>query len=286
MKSRSVAVVAYVPAPHAGYLKLFRAYEGSVLYVLGEEFIKEFPSLVRHLPGTAPEEAQMMVKALGIFSNVRILTKSTLEEARQYRIIMPDEDVSRTLDERYFKGSEVIFDGRWRLRWDWGATMKAHRPEGEHSVSYEEFDREFIRAALKVAKRSPDWWRQIGAWLVDENWATLLVAINQHVPYEQSAYLMGDPRSNFEAGQYIELSNAAHAEAVLIATAANRGLSMSGCSLYVSTFPCPPCANLCSFTGIRRLYYADGYALVAGAETLRARDVQIIRVDMTPSPSG
>ena len=60
---------------------------------------------------------------------------------------------------------------------------------------------------------------------------------------------------------------------------------MEGCDLYVTTFPCPPCAHISAFTGIKHLFYMDGYSLVAGAEVLQAKDVEIIRVEMSsPSP--
>jgi dCMP deaminase len=113
----------------------------------------------------------------------------------------------------------------------------------------------------------------------------LLGAFNQHVPSEQSAYLYGDPRSNFEAGQCIDMSGALHAEAGLIAEAARRGISTEGCDLFVTVFPCPPCAFLWAYSGIKHLYYVDGYSLIAGAETLQAKDVEIIRVEMN-SPSS
>ncbi len=280
MSSKDKIVIAYVSTPHEGYLKLFRAYEGGILYVLGSEFIETFPSLARHLPGVRPEEAQAMIKALDIFADVRILTSSALEEVQQDSIVMPDEDVAHAFAEKYFADRKVTFDGQWRLRWDWGATNVFRRPENERVVSVDELDRELMRSAFACANRSPDWWRQIGALLVNENKSVLLAAFNQHVPSEQSAYLYGDPRSNFEPGQRIDVSGALHAEAGIVAEAARRGLSMEGCDLYVTTFPCPPCAYLCSFTGIKRLYYTDGYSLVAGAETLQAKGIEIIRVEM------
>ncbi len=279
MKLGNDTVVAYVASPHAGYLKFFRAYAGSILYVLGEEFTRKFQPLVRNLPGVAPQESQKMIQALGIFSDVRILTSAELDTVRQSRVVMPDEDVSRALAKEYFAGAAVTFDGRWRLRWDWTTTTQNRRPEGERVVSVDELDRELMRSAFREAHQSPDWWRQIGALLVKDG-IVLLAGFNQHVPHEQSAYLMGDPRSNFEPGQRIDLSNAAHAEAVLLATAASRGICTRGCSLYVTTFPCPGCANIWAFSGIKRLYYADGYSLVAGAETLQAKAVEIIRVQM------
>jgi len=271
-------VVAYVASPHAGYLKFFREYEGSVLYVLGNEFIQKFPALVRHLPGVAPEESQKMIRALGIFSDVRILTSAELYNLRYSRVVMPDEDVSHALAKDYFTDALVDFDGRWRLRWDWGATQKNRRPEGERVVSVDELDRELMHSAFREADRSPDWWRQIGSLLV-ENGFILLAAFNRHVPGEQSAYCYGDPRSNFEPGQCIDVSGALHAEAGIVAEAARRGIRTQGCDLYVTTFPCPPCAYLCSFMGLKRLYYTDGYSLVAGAETLQAKGVEIIRVE-------
>lgn len=273
-------LIAYVATPHAGYLKLFRKYPESTLYVLGDEFIRQVPSLVRHLPGVRPEEARQMIQALGIFSDVRILTLAGISEVRKAgRIIMPDEDVAHVLAANYFASMDVVYDGSWRLRWDWGAVVKERRPESERVVSVEEFDREIMRRSFNIADRSPDWWRQIGALLVKDG-EVLLVAFNRHIPSEQSAYCYGDPRSQFEAGQSIETSGAAHAEMVLLAEAARRGVVTEGCDLYVTTFPCPPCASTWSFTGIKCLFYVEGYSLVAGAETLEAKGVEIVRVEM------
>lgn len=273
-------VIAYVPTPHAGYLKFFRSYTGSVLYVLGKEFIKQFQPLVRNLPGVMSHEAGIMIQALDIFEKVRIFTPEKIDEVRQsHLIVMPDEDVSHALAEKYFADAAIIFDDRWRLRWDWGATQAKRCPGGERIISKSESDRELMRNAFIIADKSPDWWRQIGALLVKEG-KVLLAAFNRHVPNEQSQYCYGDPRSNFEQGQCIDVSGALHAESGLIAEAANRGICTKGCDLYVTTFPCPPCAYACAFTGIKRLFYVDGYSLVAGAETLQDKGVEIIRVEM------
>ena len=286
MKSKNnVAIIAYVPTVHAGYLKFFRAnaYDSSVeMYVLGDEFIRQFPSLVRHLPGVTPEEARRMIRGLNMFISVHILESvSDLEEMRQSNVhfIMPDEDVSHAMAEKYLKSVAVTFDASWKLRWDWGATQAKRRPEGERIISTNDFDRELMRNAFVVADRSPDWWRQIGALLVKDG-KVLLAAFNRHLPSEQSEYCYGDPRSNFNQGECIDVSGALHAEVGLIAEAARRGIKTEGCDLYVTTFPCPPCAYACAQTGVRRLYYADGYSLIAGAEELQAKGVEIIHVEM------
>lgn len=252
------------------------------MYVLGDEFIHQFPALTRNLPSITPEESQKMIQALGIFDTVRILTLANLDDVlfSPSRVVMPDEDVSRALAEKYFPSLPVVYDGSWRLRWDWGAVQKARRPEGERKISVDELDRELLRRAFGVASRSPNWWRQIGALLVKDG-EVLLAACNQDVPSEQSAYCYGDPRSVFDQpGQCLEVSGSIHAEMVIMAEAIRRGICAKGCSLYSSTFPCPPCAHNWSFTGISRLYYADGYSLVAGAEVLVSKGVEIIRVEM------
>ncbi|MCX6787300.1 MAG: hypothetical protein NTY93_02110, partial [Candidatus Kaiserbacteria bacterium] len=155
LKNNTV-LVAYVPVPHAGYLKLFRAYKGDILYVLGNEFIQEFPSLTRHLPGVTPQESRKMIQALDIFSSVRILTKNVIDTLQLSDIVMPDEDVSHVLAEKYFAGALITFDGCWRLRWDWGSTQAKRRPEGERIISTSEFNRTFMRFASSIADKSPD----------------------------------------------------------------------------------------------------------------------------------
>lgn len=286
MKSTpDVVVVAYVPSPHRGYVEFFKAYEGAILYVLGSDIVAEFQPLVRNLPANSPEDVVRMIETLGLFQEVRILTPADLDEVRgQARIVMPDEDVSRAVAEKYFPASQILFDGSWRLRWHWDAVQQQRQPEGERVISAEELDRELMHEAFGLSTRSSDWWRQVGALLVRDGTA-VLGAYNRHLPSEQSPYLYGDPRSHFGPGQSIEISSAIHAEIGVIAEAARRGIAMDGCDLYVTTFPCPPCAYACASSGIRRLYYADGYSLIEGADALRSRDIEIIRVDMTaPSP--
>lgn len=280
------ALVAYVPVLHAGYLRMFRKHSDAVLYLLGQSITKDFPSLVRNLPGVDPQEIRKMLNGLDIFwteerryGNVRIMEKDNFAEVATFEtLIMPDEDVSRSVAAQFFIGRDVAFED-WRLRWDWKAATASKRPEVETVISHSEFDRSLMAQALGIAQKSPDWWRQIGALLVKKG-KVLLVGFNTHLPHEQSAYAMGDPRSNFEPGQHIDVSLALHAEAGVIAEAARRGISTEDCDLYVTTFPCPNCAGPVAISGIKRLYYIDGYSRVEGAAALVSRGIQIVRVEM------
>ena len=88
----------------------------------------------------------------------------------------------------------------------------------------------------------------------------------------------GDPRSNFDAGQRLDISTAIHSEVGLIAKAAKQGLSLDGASAYVTTFPCPNCAHLLAEAGIKKVYYQKGYSLLDAEEILKAYGVEIILV--------
>ncbi len=279
------ALVAYIPSPHRGYLDFLRAHPGSVLYLFGRDIIDEFPSLVRNLPAAEPQEVRSMIQALGLLADVRILSKDNAGELSSFeRVVMPDEDVSRAVATRYIAHSNIAYDASWKLRWHWDATVKKERPVDTATVTTGEFDRDIMSKAVAVAEKSSDWWRQVGAVLVKDG-APVLAAYNAHQPTEQNPYLYGDPRSNFDSGQHIEAASALHAEVGVLTEAARRGIMTEGADLYVTTFPCPPCAYACANAGIRRLYYSEGYSLVEGADALRAKGVEIIRVVDKPTAS-
>ena len=102
---------------------------------------------------------------------------------------------------------------------------------------------------------------------------------NKHLPSPHSPYAEGDPRNNFHKGIGIEYSTTLHAEAGLIAEAARKGISLEGTSMYVSVFPCPPCAKLVAYCGIKKLYYSGGYSVLDQERILKSRGVEIIFVE-------
>ncbi len=278
--SSKIALVAYVASPHDGYLRLFRKYPNANLFVFGKKLISEFPSLTRHLPGNDPEDAARMIAALGVVRSVHILEPEDLGAvSAASTIIMPDEDVAHAFAAKYLPGTKIDFDGSWRLRWDMKATQST-QPSGEDvSVSVDLLDQALLREAQAAAQGSPDWWRQVGA-LMARDGKPILTAFNRHLPSDQTLYVLGDPRANFNAGERIDVSSALHAEIGIIAAAAQLGMTTEGADLYVSTFTCPPCAGAVAAAGFRRLYYAGGYSLLHGADALRSKGVEIIRVEL------
>ncbi|PSH04080.1 MAG: hypothetical protein CXZ00_08480 [Acidobacteria bacterium] len=60
--------------------------------------------------------------------------------------------------------------------------------------------------------------------------------------------------------QLIEFVRAVHGEMSALTTAAARGISVDGCTLYVTTFPCHECARHIVASGIERVVYIEPYA--------------------------
>lgn len=267
-------LIAFVPVLHKGYLELFKKYPH--VYILGEDIIAQYTSLTRDLRVVDPTLIKTMIESLGLSKEVRILNASDLSKIEATEIVMPDEDVSRDLAAKYFTNIKVTYESVF-LRWDKIITLKELEVPADRVISEKEFDKEMITKALAEAKKSADWWRQIGAVVV-KNDKVILSSFNKVLPNDFSIATFGDLRSNFDAGQHIDLVYTIHAEARTVATAAREGYSLEGASIYVTTFPCPPCAKLIREAGIKKLYYKKGYSLIDAEKLLKDAGVEIILV--------
>ena len=196
----------------------------------------------------------------------------------RYWVTMPDEDVCHELAQRYLGGCDVRFD-RTFLRWDRVNTLIKRIPAGDRAIVAGTMDRELMGSAFAEAQKSSDWWRQVGAVLVRDG-QVILAAHNRHLPTDYTPYIDGDPRNAFFKGVNIELGTVLHAEKALICEAARRGIATDGSRLYVTTYPCPPCAKAIAVCGIRRCYYSDGYAMLDGEQVLHDAGVETVFVPM------
>ncbi len=67
------------------------------------------------------------------------------------------------------------------------------------------------------------------------------------------------PFSKSRVADLLEFGRILHAEMALICTAARRGTSLAGATMYTTTYPCHECARLIIGSGIRRVVYVDPY---------------------------
>jgi len=269
-------VVAYVPVLHAGYVKFFKNHnEAQGLYLLSEAVIKDLPSYHKEIRALKDEDAKQSIESLEIFKEVKTLAPENITELQEKLIIAPKEKISREFVEKYLSESEVEFDDVF-LRWD----EESVKREDNISIDRESedvFDLEMISRAEKESSQASDWWRHVGAVLVKEG-REVSFAHNEHLPSEHQPYINGDPRDVIPAGQDPELSTVLHSEQAIIAEAAKRGLSLEGTSLYLTTFPCTMCAKLVAHSGIKKVFFKEGSAVLDGERILKAEGVELIRV--------
>ncbi len=272
-------VVAYIPVLHEGYRRFLAAHaQGLRAFVIGPELYDDDRALAKDIRRLDADLVATAISSWNICSAVEVLDLqgATRLAAEGPTVTLPAEDVSYRVVERFFGRLPVLYDTVF-LRWDKPRSAQLLQPSATRQVTEDEAVAERASAAELHATRSVDWWRRVGAAIRFED-GTIESAVNEHRPHAWSPYVVGDPRSNFHKGVHLELSTAVHAEAGLIAAAARNGVSTEGATLYVTDFPCPPCAKLIAGAGIARLYYRTGYAVLDGNDILADAAVEIARV--------
>jgi len=273
-------LVAYVPVLHEGYRRFFEKYEGpKELFIFGSEFIEPDRELSRDIRQLNPELMQKAIEALGIFDRVDVLdiVKANEFNHKEREVILPDELVSRELAQIHFPEAQVSFDPIF-LRWDKHNALAEKPIVPDERITRDEFHQRIMSQAQQESLKSSDNWRQVGAAIV-KNGEVILTAYNRHVPSEHTPYVHGDPRNNFRRGINIEISSALHAEAGLIAEAARKGISLEGADMYVTVFPCPPCAKMIAYSGIKNFYCGGGYGVLDGEDILKTVGIKTIFVE-------
>jgi dCMP deaminase len=290
-------LIAYIPTLNQRHLEWFARHKDSELYLITQRTAEVLlPRLGRNL-ASVPEDLVVrainganLIRSVGVFTPGFDLDYSILDRPLPPHTcggwIMPDEDVSHLFAERYLvpEGCHVEYEMIW-ARWDMQAVLAEQPVIPDVEISIDEFDRDILREATQIAKRSPDWWRQVGAIAFDRDGVRLAAAYNTHVPNEYETYLFGDPALNRDAGQKGK-SCALHAEAAVIATVAGNCQYSDGRwrrnlydgKMYVTTFPCEGCAALIVAASIRTVYFMDGYSSLNAQEIFKTHGVKIVQV--------
>jgi dCMP deaminase len=269
-----MTVIAYVPAYHRGYAEFFAKHEGPI-YILDNDLVKKvYPKIERDFRALPAIDIVHALRAL--WSDVHVLDEEALPKLAT-DIVMPDEDVSHLFAKKYLGTKKVTFIPT-HLRWDSWSSVKESPVPPNRVISDDAFHKEILSQVQDEARKSPDWWRQVGAAIVKRG---RVLFIGHNRPNAGDVYSLnahGDPRSNFDAGVSYDLTTAEHAESHLIALAANQGTALKGADIYVTTFPCPTCAKLIATAGIEKVFYKEGYSLVDAEATLGNAGVEIILV--------
>lgn len=280
-------LILYVPVIHAGYEKLFQRLAAmiDVAYIIDSDLISEFTGLHSEIRALDPERALRYVRASGYFKNVDLIDRQGLDLLKYKKIVLINDQLCRNLIRKYSLGLEYRFEDIF-LRYD-EKNVFSQQSVNYDRVSIDPYDQFVINWAKSEAIHSSDWWRQVGAVLVNNSIIgdikqgdIVLAYHNKHVPSEHMPYIYGDPRDFIKAGQNSELSSALHGEQAIIVEAAKQGIGLGqgDYSIYVTVFPCPVCAKLIAYSGIKRCFFSHGHASLDGERTLKSQGVEIILV--------
>ncbi len=268
------ALVLFVPVLHKGYLDLFIKYKDADLFLLGSNILNNYTSITRDLRVIDPQKVGEMINGLKIFKNIKVL--EDINDLSLYNIIIsPREDIMEDFLKDIDK-TKVVFENVF-LRYDKIITQVETQVIPGRTISEDKIDKDIMDVAFAEADKSYDFWRQIGA-VITKNEKIVLRSHNRHIPSDFSYMTVGDPRSNFNAGERLDIYTSIHGEADLIAKAAKAGISLENTNVYVTTFPCPNCARLIGEAGIKKVFYSKGYSRLDAENVLKHYGVEIIQV--------
>ncbi|MDQ5951574.1 MAG: dCMP deaminase [Patescibacteria group bacterium] len=279
-------IVAYIPVLHQGYWQLFAEHpEATELYLIMDEVAAEFTPVHKELRALNQSLILKAIESWDRFEKVVIADKKSLSNlnTKSIHIVIPDELVSTEVATKYFPEATQTKSSIF-LRWDKKSATDKKQPTIDATITSDEAAQVFMQTATEEGQKSSDWWRQVGALAVRDS-KVLGQTHNVHLPSEQQPYAEGDARAHFHTGDHIELTTAIHAEARLIAEAAATGTSLAEADLYVTDFPCPVCAKSIAFSGIKRVFFNKGYAVLDGERVLKTAGVELIQVLPDPSQS-
>jgi dCMP deaminase len=282
----SMIAVCHIPVIHKGYLDFIRTCEARgvmTLFLVDLAFLQpedEFDYLVRK--NSLHALSSLDIKhALEQYTNIPvvILDTTTIGDAQggSDEILMPYEDISTFLAERYFAGRTIVYENVF-LRWNRENLGETKEPDVA-ATDLPAFVATTFYQVLEEATKSADWWRSVGAALVKDG-EVVALAHNEHMPHEQLPNFFSDPRALFKKGININYATSAHAEVGVIAEAARKGISPEGSELFLTDFPCPYCARLIAKSGIKKIYFLKGYAVLEGDEFLKGEGVELIQVGL------
>lgn len=273
--------VAYIPVLHKGYVDFLDtlAREGvAKLYLIGDEVLERHTALdyIHRKDRLRAVPVEMMQKTLTAITDLHISIFTPDTELAADTVVTPREDIGEVIVEAYFGDMEVDYRSVF-LRRNHHNLGDHTKPEAYETLTMDKFSKEVWAAVLAESEKSADWYRRVGAALVQDG-KVVYVTHNEHMPEEQQPNIEGDARSLFKKGIHINYVTAAHAEVAAIGAAARSGICTKGAELFVTDFPCPYCARLIAKAGIRRVYFLRGYAVLEGDDFLRAAGVELVHV--------
>lgn len=284
MESKKIAI-AYIPVLHRGYVDFVHTLESDgvdMLFVVGDDILASHEELdyinrKDRLRALTNEEVLHTLRAITTIP-VSTLTLGTIVqiEREETSLIMPREDINEFIADTYFGGYSIDFRNVF-LRRDARSVGEGIEVQGTNIHSLSEFEQSIFGKILKESEKSADWWRQVGAALVQDG-ELITLAHNEHMPEKELPNILGDSRALFKKGINVDYVTSAHAEVGAIGEAAQKGIATEGAELFVTDFPCPYCARLIAKSGIKKIYFMKGYGVLGGEAFFKDMGIETVKI--------
>lgn len=142
-----------------------------------------------------------------------------------------------------------------------------------------EWDEYFMEITDVVAKRSNCVSRKVGAVITVDNQIVSTGYNGAPKGLHHCVDAGGCLRrlNNIQSGTRQEVCRAVHAEQNAIISAAVKGVSIKGGTLYVNTYPCSICTRMIINAEIKRIVYDSDYSDELSKEMLEESKIKVIR---------
>lgn len=147
-----------------------------------------------------------------------------------------------------------------------------------------DWDTYFMEMATLASRRSSCLRRAVGAVLVRDKrlLATGYNGVPSGVTHCEATGCLRE-KLQVPSGERHELCRGLHAEQNAIIQAALHGVSTKDAVLYCTTLPCIICAKMLINSGVRKVYYLDGYKDALTAEMLSEVGLELVRLERVPT---
>jgi dCMP deaminase len=277
--------VAYIPVLHRGYVDFVRSLENdgvSKLHIIGDDILTSHEELdyINRKDRLRALTNDEMLRVLPSLTSIPIapLTLGTILQIEREgtSVLMPREDINEFIADTYFGGYPIEYRNVF-LRRHKDNLDNEKEAQGVAVTSLPQFEQSVVGAILVEAEKSADWWRQVGAALVKDG-ELIALAHNEHMPEKELPNILGDSRALFKKGINVGYVTSAHAEVGAIGEAARKGISTEGAELFVTDFPCPYCTRLIAKSGIKKIYFMEGYGVLGGEAFFKDMGIETVKI--------
>jgi len=287
---KNILIIGEFPVLHKGYISVFdkilKKTPKAHFYLgfLGGQIVRELTKLEPDIRKISSRDIKKIISVCLPIKKFIILTKSNFSQIKKnidfHQIIILKGEKSEDFAKRYLvkeKDKKLIQFYDIRLKWRDNKIAEFKKKKSNLSKTEARIHEKFIKKAFEKAEKSKCWWRQVGAVLV-KNKKIILTAFNKMMPVDDECYKIGCIRDEILPGKLPEICSVFHAEASIVARAANQGICLKNTTLYVTHFPCSACAKSIALSGIKEIVYSRGSAVFDGARVMKSKGIKLIKI--------